>query len=81
MTEAVGLLAAHAFRDAAQGGLGLRRLELRAAAGNAASQHVAEANGFQRMGMRRLAERLGDGSYDDLVDYDRLATDRPPLTH
>jgi RimJ/RimL family protein N-acetyltransferase len=77
MTEAVGVLTAHAFREMADGGLGLRRLELSAAAGNVASQHVAEANGFHRTGMRRLAERLGDGRYDDLVDYDRLATDDP----
>jgi RimJ/RimL family protein N-acetyltransferase len=76
MTEAVGLLAAHAFRPAGEGGLGLRRLELRAAASNVASQHVAEANGFRRTGTGRRAERLGDGSYDDLVEYDRLATDR-----
>ena len=55
----------------AEGGLGLRRLALKAAAGNGASQHVAEANGFRRTGLERQAERLGDGSYDDLVDYDR----------
>jgi RimJ/RimL family protein N-acetyltransferase len=77
MTEAVGLLAGHAFRETAQGGLGLRRLELRAAVDNAASQRVAEANGFHRTGMRRLAERLGDGRYVDLVDYDRLVDDGP----
>jgi RimJ/RimL family protein N-acetyltransferase len=75
MTEAVRVLVEHAFRSAADGGLGLRRLELRAAAGNVASQHVAEANGFRRTGMRRQAERLGDGSFDDLVDYDLLVTD------
>jgi RimJ/RimL family protein N-acetyltransferase len=74
-TEALRLLVEHAFRPPPQGGLGLRRLELRAAAGNAASQHVAEANGFHRTGMRRQAERLGDGSWDDLVDYDLLAAD------
>ncbi len=74
-TEAVRLLVDHAFQPPSGGGLGLRRLELRAAAGNAASQHVAEANGFYRTGMRRQAERLGDGSWDDLVDYDLLASD------
>ena len=52
-------------------------MALKAAAGNGASQHVAEANGFRRTGLERQAERLGDGSYDDLVDYDRLATDDP----
>ncbi len=75
-TEAVRLICGHAFRPTAEGGLGLRRLVLQAAAGNAASQHVAEANGFQRTAVERQAERLGDGSYDDLVGYDRLATDR-----
>ncbi|MEP6649679.1 MAG: GNAT family N-acetyltransferase [Lapillicoccus sp.] len=74
-TEAVGLLVAHAFRPTVDGGLGLRRLELQAAAGNIASQRVAEVNGFHRAGVRRRAEHLGDGSYDDLVDYDLLVTD------
>ena len=47
-SEAVALLSAHAFRPTTEGGLGLRRLVLKAAAGNAASQHVAESNGFQQ---------------------------------
>lgn len=75
MSEAVRLITDHAFRPTAEGGLGLRRLVLKAAAGNGASQHVAEANGFRRTGQQRQAERLGDGGYDDLVDFDRLATD------
>jgi RimJ/RimL family protein N-acetyltransferase len=73
--EAVRLIREHAFRRTEEGGLGLRRLALQAAAGNTASQHVAEANGFRRTGVERQAERLGDGSYDDLVGYDLLATD------
>lgn len=77
MTEAVRLITTHAFRPTAEGGLGLRRLVLKAAAGNGASQHVAEANGFQRTGQQRQAERLDDAHYDDLVDFDRLATDAP----
>lgn len=77
-TEAVRLLVRHAFRPVTEGGLGLRRLVLKAAAGNSASQHVAEANGFRRTGVERQAERLGDGSYDDLVDYDLLLTDVDP---
>ena len=76
MSEAVRLVTDHAFRPTAEGGLGLRRLVLKAAAGNGASQHVAEANGFRRTGQQRQAERLGDGGYDDLVDFDRLATDK-----
>jgi RimJ/RimL family protein N-acetyltransferase len=73
MTEAVGLLIPHAF-----GPLGLRRLTLHAAAGNPASHHVAEINGFRRTGVQRQAERLGDGSFDDLVDFDLLAGDVRP---
>lgn len=76
MTAAVRLVVAHAFKAADAGGLGLRRLELRAADGNAASQHVAEAAGFARVGRRRSAERLGDGSWVDLVDYDLLSDDQ-----
>ena len=74
-TEAVGLLVRHAFTPVPEGGLGLRRLALKAAAGNGASQRVAEANGFRRTGVERQAERLGDGSFDDLVDYDLLVAD------
>ncbi len=73
MTEAVGLLIRHAFAHVQDGGLGLRRLELLAASANAASRHVATGNGFVQTGLRRQAERLGDGSYDDLVTFDLLA--------
>lgn len=75
MTGAVALLVGHALAPRAAGGLGLRRLVLHAAAGNAASRHVAEASGFVQTGVQRQAERLGDGTWDDLVDYDLLATD------
>ena len=74
MTEAVARLVRHAFAPLDAGGLGLRRLTLRAAAGNAASQHVAETTGFVRTGLQRQAEHLGDGSFDDLVDYDLLTS-------
>ncbi|MEO7061078.1 MAG: GNAT family N-acetyltransferase [Lapillicoccus sp.] len=80
MTEAVGMSVRHAFAPEEDGGLGLRRLVLRAAAGNTASQHVAEGNGFVRTGVQRSAENLGDGTWDDLVDYDLLADDWP-ATH
>lgn len=73
MTEAVGMLVRHAFVPVARHGLGLRRLTLHAAAGNHASIRVAEANGFVRTGRQRQAEPLGDGSYDDLLDFDLLA--------
>lgn len=72
MTEAVSLAARHAFAPAADGGLGINRLFLRAAAGNVASQQVARANGFAEYGRERAAERLGDGSYTDMVLFDLL---------
>lgn len=68
-TEAVRLVADHALDEH---GLGLRRLSLLAAARNRASQRVAEKNGFQRVGLEREAELLGDGTVDDLVCFDRL---------
>ena len=75
MTAGVAMLVRHAFAPQEVGGLGLRRLVLRAAAGNTASQQVAEANGFVRTGRQRNAELLGDGTWDDLIDYDLLNTD------
>jgi [ribosomal protein S5]-alanine N-acetyltransferase len=78
MTEAVRLVARHAFAPAVAGGLGLRRLVLQAAAGNTASQLVAQRSGFVRSGLARAAERLGDGSVADLVTFDRLPSEPPP---
>jgi RimJ/RimL family protein N-acetyltransferase len=78
MSEAVRLVAGHALGDPAAGGLGLRRLVLQAAAGNLASQVVAERAGFVRVGRARAAERLGDGALDDLVLFDRLPSDPRP---
>ncbi|MDQ4038260.1 MAG: GNAT family N-acetyltransferase [Actinomycetota bacterium] len=73
MTEALGLVADHALTPVAGGGLGLRRLQLLAAAGNAASAHIARSAGFVEVGRERQAELLGDGSYDDLLTFDLLA--------
>jgi RimJ/RimL family protein N-acetyltransferase len=75
-TEAVRLMVRHAFIAPEDGGLGLRRLVLAHASGNAASQSVAVRNGFLPVGVERAAERLGDGTYTDLHWYDLLATDR-----
>jgi RimJ/RimL family protein N-acetyltransferase len=75
-TEAVRLMVRHAFMPVADGGLGVRRLVLAHASGNAASQGVAVRNGFLPVGVERAAERLGDGTYADLHWYDLLATDR-----
>lgn len=76
MTEAVGLVVDHALGSAAAGGLGLRRLQLLAAAGNAASAQVARRTGFVAVGRERQAELLGDGSYIDLLTFDLLSSDR-----
>lgn len=76
-TEAVRLMIRHAFTAPADGGLGLRRLVLAHATGNQASRTVAEGNGFAAIGVERVAERLGDGTYADLRWYDLLAGDPP----
>ena len=73
MTEACGVVLRHCFRPADRGGLGLVRVAAGAAAGNTASQHVIEQNGFRPAGRRRAALLLGDGSRADLLDYDLLS--------
>ncbi|MDQ3715835.1 MAG: GNAT family N-acetyltransferase [Actinomycetota bacterium] len=78
MTEAVRLVVEHALTSTADGGLGLRRLTLLAAAGNAASAHIARRAGFTEVGRERQAELLGDGSYDDLLTFDVLLSDDRP---
>ena len=42
---------------------------------NTASAHVAEANGFTRVADERLADPRRDGTYDNLLTYDLLATE------
>jgi ribosomal-protein-alanine N-acetyltransferase len=76
MSEACRLVVAHAFAPVDSGGLGLRRLQIAAAAGNAASLHVADQAGFVEYGRARAAEPLGDGTFADLVRFDLLA--KPP---
>lgn len=71
-SEAVRLLIRHAFIDVADGGLGFDRVFLKAAGSNAASQHIARVNGMTECGRERRAERLGDGTPDDLVVFDLL---------
>lgn len=73
MSEAMRLLVAHAF-----GPLVRRRLTLHAAAGNLASNAVARAAGFTAFGTQHAAERLGDGSHDDLIGYEMLASSLDP---
>jgi [ribosomal protein S5]-alanine N-acetyltransferase len=74
-SQACRLIVRHAAIPAADGGLGLSRLTLHAAVSNLASQRVAETAGFVRTGRQRAAERLGDGTVEDLLDYDLLCAD------
>lgn len=78
MTEACSLVVRHAFIPADDGGVGLRRLKVFAADGNAASQRVITANGFTRTGKHRLDTRLGDGTYVDTVAFDLLREEYSP---
>jgi RimJ/RimL family protein N-acetyltransferase len=77
-TAAARLAARHALLPREDGGLGMERLLLRAAAGNHASQRVAENAGFRRSGVDRAADPLGDGSLDDDVRFDLLPDELPP---
>ncbi|MGC4942420.1 GNAT family N-acetyltransferase [Kribbella sp. DT2] len=77
MSAAVGLAIKHAFTPLDDGGLGRRRLVLYAAAPNTASAHVAEVNGFVRTGLARSASARRDGTYEDLISFDLLATEHP----
>lgn len=73
LSEALRMAVRHAFVDTVDGGLGLDRLALRAAASNTASQAAAGRAGFTEVGRDRRAERLGDNTFDDLVRFDLLA--------
>jgi len=75
MTEALRLVVDHAFSPFTEQGMGLRRLQLLAAAGNSASGHIARRTGFVEVGRERQAELLGDGSHDDLLTFDILISD------
>jgi RimJ/RimL family protein N-acetyltransferase len=77
MSEAVRLAVRHAFIPNQDGGLGRQRLQLIAAGGNAASQHIARVNGFVEVGRDRKAEQLSDGTFADLVRFDLLADEWP----
>jgi RimJ/RimL family protein N-acetyltransferase len=74
VSEAVGLVVRHAFIDVADGGLGLGKVRLVAAAENAASRRVAEVNGFREVGVERAATHCRDGVHDAAI-YDLLVDD------
>jgi RimJ/RimL family protein N-acetyltransferase len=75
VSEGVEMLLRHVFLGIEDGGLGARRAYLKAAAGNAASHHVAITNGFTECGRERQSTLKRDGSTDDLVVFDLLATE------
>lgn len=66
LTRALPLVTAYAFET-----LGVNRVKVMAAVGNAASRHVIEASGFQQTGVERLGTQVKDG-YADLALYDLL---------
>ncbi|HYO39476.1 MAG TPA: GNAT family N-acetyltransferase [Nocardioidaceae bacterium] len=73
MTEACGMVARQSLAGRDVGGLGLHRLTVAAAEGNAGSLRVIEANGFTLVGRERQALRLRDGRPVDALRYDVLA--------
>lgn len=73
MTQACALVVRHCLTSWDAGGLGLQRIFVGAAEGNAASIHVVEANGFTHVSRERRALRLRDGSLVDQLGYDLLA--------
>jgi RimJ/RimL family protein N-acetyltransferase len=75
ITEATALVLRHAVVDVEEGGLGLPRVTLQAAAANAASNAVAARVGLTRIGVARSAGRLRDGTLADMVLYDALASE------
>ncbi len=76
MTAALGMLTGWALTPLPAGGLGLGRVEVRAAVGNRPSQRVAEKAGFTRDGLLRRAGRTHDGPVDVVV-YSRTVDDPP----
>lgn len=73
MSRALRAVCVLALTPTEDGGLGLHRVWLEAAAGNPASQAVARRAGLTEVGRDRRAERLRDGTVDDFVRFDVLA--------
>ncbi|TDE15960.1 GNAT family N-acetyltransferase [Jiangella asiatica] len=77
-TQAVGLMAQHAFAAPSEGGLGLRRLIVAHVTGNDASRKVIERAGFRPYGVERAGDRIRGGGVVDLHWYDLLCDDPRP---
>ena len=75
MREAIRLAVRHAVIPVEDGGLGLTRVALRAATRNTASRRVAESVGFREVGVQRAVDPQPDGTIDDLMTYDLLASE------
>lgn len=65
----------HALLPRIDGGLGLARVLVRAAASNTGSVQVARTAGLTETGRDRDAEVLGDGTVDDHLRFDLLASE------
>lgn len=66
-----------ALRPAVDGGLGMRRCSLSAAATNTASRRVAEVAGYTHIGTEPEAFPVGENDFDDAVVYHVLADKWP----
>lgn len=75
VSEAVRRIAEWYFTPVDVGGFGGLRLMICTAATNKAARRVAESSGFRQAGTDRAAFPLGDGTLDDKIVYDRLASD------
>jgi [ribosomal protein S5]-alanine N-acetyltransferase len=71
--QAARLAVRHAFVPVEDGGLGLGRVELRAATGNPGSIAIARRLGFREIGRQRGVDLQPDGTLDDLLAFDLLA--------
>lgn len=69
MTRAVRALCAMGFEE-----LGLKKVQIAAATGNARSRAIAQRLRFQQEGVIRCAERLGERSVDHVI-YGLLASE------
>lgn len=75
MQEAVRLVTDHGFRAADDGGLGLHRMFVKAAADNVASQRVALAASFEQCGRERGAALHRDDRWHDVVVLEQTVAD------
>lgn len=72
LREALRMVVEWAFRPAADGGLGRRRLSLGTAVTNKASRHAVEQVGFEHVATFPAAFPIGETGFEDMVTYQRL---------